>query len=253
MKKVSFKSDSFKLAGVLHLPTKPTKKVIIMAHGLRVDKDEGGIFIRAANKLTKLGVATFRFDFRGCGESTGKFANRTISTDVQDLAKAFKFMKNQGYQEFGLLGASWGGGIGVMLLKDNPEIVKSLVLWNPALDYKSGINKLIVPWIKGKIKDSIHQRSLKIKAEKFDFSKDLIIQMTRYKPYKILNTISCPTLILHGDKDEKVPLEDSIKYHKLIKGPKKLKVIKDSPHGFHTPNAEKEAIKLTYNFFKENF
>lgn len=116
MKKVSFKSNGFKLVGVLHLPPKPTKKAIIMVHGLRVDKDEGGIFIRAANELTKLGVTAFRFDFRGCGESTGKFADRTISNDIQDLANAFKFIKKQGYQKFSLLGASWGGGIGALFL-----------------------------------------------------------------------------------------------------------------------------------------
>lgn len=128
-----------------------------------------------------------------------------------------------------------------------------MVLWNPTLDYKSGTNKLIIPWIKGKVKDSIRQRSLKIKAKEFDFSKELVFQMLRFKPYKALAKITCPTLIIHGDKDEKASYEDSVKYVKLIKGPAKLKTIKGSKHGFHAPKEEKEAIKLTYNFFKENF
>ncbi|HUV42561.1 MAG TPA: alpha/beta fold hydrolase [Patescibacteria group bacterium] len=252
MKKVSFKSNGFKLVGILHSPSKSTKKAIIMAHGLKVDKDEGGIFIRTANKLTQLGVAVFRFDFRGCGESEGKFADRTIRSDIQDLANAFGFMEYEGYQKFSLLGASWGGGIGVLFLKDNPKFIKSLVLWNPALDYKSGINKLIIPYLKRKIIEMIKKRTFKIKAEKFDFNKKLVIQMIKYKPYQALRQISCPTLIIHGDKDEKVPLEDSIKYYKLTKGPSKLEIIKGSSHGFHIPEAEKKVMELTLNFFKEN-
>lgn len=252
MEKVSFSSGKFKLVGVLHLPSKPTKKAIIMAHGLRIDKDEGGIFIRAADKLTKLKTAAFRFDFRGCGESSGKFADKTISNDIEDLSNAFKFMKKQGYKEFGLLGASFGGGSAVLLLKNHPQLIKSLVLWSPALNYKSGIKKLVIPWLEEKIKEVFYQRSFRIEAERFDFSKDLIIQMIKYKPYKALEKIICPTLILHGDKDEKVPLEDSVKYHQLIRGPHKLEIIKNSLHGFHNPVSEKEAIRLTYNFFEKN-
>ena len=66
MKKVQIETaDGMKLAGVWHIPSKPTKKAIILAHGITVDKDEDGVFVNLANKLCGMGYAVLRFDFRG--------------------------------------------------------------------------------------------------------------------------------------------------------------------------------------------
>lgn len=257
MKRVTFKSDGLTLAGILHLPSKPTKRAIITAHGITVDKDEDGIFIHTAERLKTLGTAVFRFDFRGHGESEGDSINLTISGEVSDLDHAIKFIKQLGYREIGLLAASFGGGVAVLYLAQNPSIAKTLVLWDPVLNYQTTFLKPYLPWLKDIrnqiFKDLETKGWAELGSSRFKLGKGIFDEMKKTKPYEKLNRIVCPTLIIHGDQDDKVPYEGSVKYVKLIKGPAELKTIKGSKHGFHTPKAEKEAIRATFDFFKGNF
>ena len=55
------------------------------------------------------GIAVFRFDFTGLGESEGEFADTNFSSNVDDLVAAAEFL-NAGHQPPKILiGHSWGG------------------------------------------------------------------------------------------------------------------------------------------------
>ncbi|OGM15492.1 hypothetical protein A2V56_03765 [Candidatus Woesebacteria bacterium RBG_19FT_COMBO_42_9] len=57
-------ADGFILDGIFCKPN-DSKEGVIFAHGMTVDKNEEGIFVRAEPKLNMLGFATIRFDFMG--------------------------------------------------------------------------------------------------------------------------------------------------------------------------------------------
>ena len=46
-------------------------KGVILAHGMTVNRDDEGIFVRAESKLNELGFSTLKFDFRGHAKSHG--------------------------------------------------------------------------------------------------------------------------------------------------------------------------------------
>ncbi|MEN8817855.1 MAG: alpha/beta hydrolase, partial [Nonlabens sp.] len=66
---------------------------------------------------------------------------------------------------------------------------------------------------------------------------------------KALEKIDIPTLFIHGDADNIVPVEPSSKQgHEIVKG-SKLEMIKDAPHGLYLTHKE-ELNKLILDFIK---
>jgi putative redox protein len=250
MKKIWFKnSRGQKLVGILHEARK--EKAVIMAHGFKSDKDEDGIFIRAADALCKERFAVLRFDFAGSGESEGKFTEMMLSKEVEDLESAILFMKNQGYKKIGLLGASFGGTVSIL---GHPNGIASMVLWNPVSKTSSFenylSNKVNRDW-----KKEIEKGYLKLYSEKrsksHSISKNMILEMEKINFQSESRKIKAPILIIHGENDSYLPFSDSQELLRFLKEPKKLEIIKNAEHGFHDPDSEKIAINLTVNWFKK--
>ena len=67
---------------------------------------------------------------------------------------------------------------------------------------------------------------------------------------ELLSRIEIPVLILHGDKDDKVPLETSKEAIKFLPKGSKLEIIKDAKHDLEEDYDE--VIRLTINWLKES-
>ncbi len=240
------------LVGILTFPEKETQKIIILAHGFSIDKDELGRFAKLAEELTEAGFATLRFDFRYHGESGGDWEDFTVSGEVADLRAAVRFVKSKGFEEIGILGASFGGPITIIYsADDNP---KALCLWNPILSFKNALLEPVTEW--GKKKFAQKWKGLEengfIEVNKKRLGKKIYEEMKSIELLQKFNEIKCPTLIIHGDKDSYVPYTDSLKYYKMFGGKSELFTIEGAEHGFHTKEFQKKAIQKTVEFFKKS-
>ena len=256
--KVYFKSsDNLTLCGILTFPEQKTDKCIILCHGITVDKEEDGIFTDLARKLAAVGIAVFRFDFRGHGESNGNSVDMTVKGETEDIESALKYLKSRQFNKFGLVAASFSGGAASFFTPKHQDVVKALILWNSLIDYDSHINTT-TPWSKKNWGQPAFNRAkkygfTKIGSRKFKAGRNLMHEIKSLKPWKELLDISVPILFVHGDKDTYVPYEDSVKYSKLVKNGS-LVVIKGAEHGFHDRKEDAEAAdKATINFLLETF
>ncbi|MBF8250358.1 MAG: hypothetical protein HW400_959 [Candidatus Levybacteria bacterium] len=255
--KVYFKaSDGLKLCGILSSPRQKTQKCIILCHGIGYHKDEDeNIFKNFAKRLCDLGFAVFRFDFRGHGESEGRSIDMTIAGETRDLEAAVKFLQDKGFEEFGILSQSFGGGAVSFFTSAHQEIVKALVLWNSVIDYAQWINPTL-PWpIKYWGKPAFERAEkfgfTEIGSTKFKVGRKLMEEVMTLKPWKELLEILTPTLFVHGDKDNYVRVEDSIKYSHMMKNAK-LEIIKGADHGFHeNQKFAEQGEKATVDFLKK--
>jgi len=254
--KVFFKtSDGLNLCGILSISKQKTDKCIILCHGIgNVDKDEDGIFTQLTKKLTDAEFAIFRFDFRGHGESEGKQIEMTVTGELLDLEAAAEFLRNKRYKNFGILGASFAGGAVSLFTNRNQDCVKGLILWNALIDYQSMINP-VTNWEKKhwgrKAFDRAEQIGhAEIGSSKYKMGKALARELLVLKPWRLLKNVNVPILFIHGDKDDHVPFEDSVKYAKMLNA--KLITIKGATHGFHEkPEYSKQADRATIDFFKK--
>ena len=100
-----------RVALVLHLPDDSAPAPCIVAcHGLGASK-ESDKYLMLGTELPAAGLALARFDFRGCGESTGREEDTTIATRIEDVEAVIKLLGRHPRLsgELGLLGSSLGG------------------------------------------------------------------------------------------------------------------------------------------------
>ena len=104
--------------GALHLPRINNPPYVITCHGL-FSTMESDKFTAIADVFTKAGIAIIRFDFSGCGRSSGNISDTTISRRIEELEKVVVFSKTHPAlgERFGILGSSLGGYVSLFLLQ----------------------------------------------------------------------------------------------------------------------------------------
>jgi pimeloyl-ACP methyl ester carboxylesterase len=93
------------------------------------------IFGQIADYLTRHGIATFRYDDRGVGESTGNLRQtkmQMLASDVQTIVHYFSKKSDIAFKTIVLLGHSEGGMIAGRAAARNPRIGKVILMSSPA-------------------------------------------------------------------------------------------------------------------------
>jgi len=234
------------LAGILSNPTGSLEvPIIIMCIGHSSDKSRP-TYTSMEEKLNKGNVATFRFDIYGHGESEGKFENATVSEAIDDAQKAIEFLKNKGYSKIGLFGSSFGG-ITSLITASKVDGLFVLALKSPVSDYyKVELLKRGEEGIRG-WKEKGYVLSAKSDGTKLRLNYCFYEDFKNYNGYEAAEKIKIPTIIVHGDTDEIVPVEQSKKTAKIIKNCK-LEIIGGADHRYTNPDHFDKCIKLLSNF-----
>ncbi len=235
-----------RLCGILSNPVQGKENpVTILCHGLSSNKGRPK-FIDLESALNGKGIATFRFDFFGHGESGGKFEDLTLSEAVDDVEKAVNFVKRLGYKKIALLGSSFGGAAAIIAA---PEIngLFALALIAPVSNYEEkelekNTKKGLEEWRKKGYIYHVKSNGTKQRLN-YSFFEDL----KKNNGYEAAKKINIPTIIIHGDKDEMVPLKQSKKAARIIKNCK-LEIIRGADHRFSEAEHHKKMIKLASEF-----
>ena len=242
-------TDNIVLCGLLS-EVVSNHKIVVLCHGLNGNKTERKSFDKLVNELGKTNYNSFRFDFRGHGESSGNDYEMTISKELEDLEMTLKYLQENGYDEFILLGASFGASIISLLKHDNYDI-KGLICWYGALDYKDTIYN---PFSEENKKEANAKGYYTIVSptskREYKLGKELFDEVDSLAPYKSLIDFSVPVLFVHGSGDTMISYTVSEKISLSCKN-SKLVIIKDAEHCFS--NAEEfleEACDETINFIK---
>jgi hypothetical protein len=77
--------------------------------------------------------STLRFNFRGVGESTGRYDEGR--GEKQDILSAREFIRSQGVKNITLAGYSFGAWVCCLLLKDKLSQISSTILISPPQKY----------------------------------------------------------------------------------------------------------------------
>lgn len=115
---------------VLHLPERTPAPCVVACHGLAASKDSDK-YLLLAREFPIRGLALARFDFRGCGESDGAYADSTVAGRIQDLHAVLGLLASHPSLDgrFGLLGSSLGGFVALFVASQMLTAIP-VVAWN---------------------------------------------------------------------------------------------------------------------------
>tara|TARA_Y100000996_G_scaffold377846_1_gene330157 strand:- start:2625 stop:3380 length:756 start_codon:yes stop_codon:yes gene_type:complete len=228
MKKYKYlKVSSSKKLRYLDISNK-NKLYIIFLHGFMSDIEgkKPKTFKKFAIK-NDLGFLTL--EYSGHGKSSGNFINGNISKWTKDtkivIQKVIK--KNN----FILIGSSMGAWISMNLFKDYKKQIKGFLGIGAAPEF---LTRLMWNKFSNKIKEEIKQKgfaNIETGGYKYPISSQLIKDGMQNKVLSKKLNLKIPVTMIHGQKDEVVPVLFSKKVlSSFNKAKKKLVVIKNGDH-----------------------
>lgn len=259
-KAIEIQSNGLNLRGMLHVPEGMPGKipVVCMFHGFTGNRIETHfLFARLSRELEKAGIASLRVDMGGSGESDGEFFNMTISKEVEDAKAILGYARSLDFADtgrIGLVGLSMGGVIASMTAGDCNEQVRALCLWAPAYNMRQ------IFLGRDTLNQDFTELSEAQKAEMFargwkDFS-GLALSVNYLADLESLDLVGRAAaydknvLIVHGDGDVVVPIENSDKYLKAYGGKARLHVVSGADHTFSGVEWIEELCGQTVSFLK---
>ena len=221
-----FRKESLSIRGRLYLPEETAQKpypLAVFSHGLGSNYRE---LEHYGPILAEEGIACFLFDFCGGGPesiSDGFFDEMSVKTEIEDLHTVLTEVKKLPFirqEKIFLMGESQGGYVSACVAAERPEDVAGLILWYPAFV----------------IEENAKERAGLPAPARYDFfglrlGERYIRDALEIRICRKIADYRKPVLIIHGDRDDMVPLSSSRKAVQIYKSAE-LKVIPGGGHGF---------------------
>lgn len=197
---------------------KESKGTIILFHGYGGEKSS---MIDKSNEFIKLGFNTMLVDFMGSGNSEGN--QTTIGyKEAEEVKTSFDYLVQSGEKNIYLFGTSMGAVAIMKCINDTKIKPKGIIIECPF----------------GSMYETVCARFNKMNAPTFPMAGILVfwggIQNGfwgfSHNPTEYAKNITCPTLLLYGEKDKSVSRKEIDDIYNNLKGSKKLNIYKKTGH-----------------------
>jgi dipeptidyl aminopeptidase/acylaminoacyl peptidase len=186
-------------------------------------------FRQIADAISRKGIAVLRMDDQGTGCSEGDpLENVTIQKRADDSRAGIAFLRGRNEidgSRIGLLGLSEGANIGPIIAASDPSI-KAVVMMAPTASngYKiEEYQRRLMIDERSDLTEAQKKRALETSMRGLD---DALARgeggpwfrsYLAYMPLPTAKKVSCPALILHGDKDAHIPVDHSVLLEKVMR------------------------------------
>ena len=242
------------LAGTVTVPSGkgPFPAVVLISGSGPNDRDEALLghkpFLVLSDYLTRKGIVVLRYDKRGMGKSTGKYATATTADFADDAEAALRYLKTRSEADshhVGLIGHSEGGtiapivaarsedvdfivlmaGMGVpgdQILVEQHRLI-AIVMGMPPdeVDRQVAREKAFIELVEREKDNAVVEKEVRAKmgseapqAQVGTMVKELTSVWFRYSftydPATSLRKVQCPVLALNGSLDLQVPPKQNL-------------------------------------------
>ncbi len=215
--------------------TKPsTKPGVVFLHGLMSDRGGTKALALEAHCIAR-GYSYVRFDMYGHGESTGRFEDGSVSRWVQDAVTVLD-QATEGPQV--LVGSSMGGWVMLKTALARPARVAALAGIAVAPDFTED---LMWPKMTDAQRTEIMDRGvIDVPSDYTDgpyrIGKLLIEDGRKNLLLRDTIALTCPARFIHGQRDESVPWETSLRVAEKLAGDDvQVRFVKDGDHRLSRP------------------
>lgn len=247
--------DRVALDAAFHPAGDDARGAVLQAHGITADMDEGGMFVRLAQRLSEGGFDVLRFSYRGHGRSGGTQQGVTISGEMLDLQAAIDALETRSRAPLTIVAASFGAVSACLLLPYYQHRLRALVLWNPVLDLRRTFVHPELPW--GQRNFGPEARRELVESGRFlldgtfELGRALYEEFLAFDPLDSFLRSRVRAAIVHGDRDTSVPYDVS-KDAAARRPACDLITIDGAEHGFD-PDKEEEGIDVTVDWLDQRY
>jgi putative redox protein len=236
-----------KLAGTFHVPLENSRHGIILGHCFTCSRHTR-ILRDVSLALVDEGFKVLRFDFSGNGQSEGNFSDSLYSKQVEDIKTAASFISAQGVSWIGVAGHSMGAVVALLAASQMDEIkaICTLAAKASALQSFHFLNQDQIQALQrtGRVNFVSRGRTLELTEAFF-------ADAAKYDLTTILPSLPQPLLVVHGDKDEIIPVENAHRLHQYKRVNCELAIIPEADHMFSQDAHRQEVTQRVAEWFKE--
>ena len=251
---IVLENEGQKIFGIFHRPGYPGPyPTVLMCHGLAGHKTgKYRLYVLLAEKLSKLGIASLRIDFRGSGDSEGSFSEVTLESEVSDAMVALEYLRSRSdvdKSRIGLFGRSVGGMVALVTAQKSGP-VKSLATWAPLYDgeqWSSQWEQLHAPEISEELRFEMMKVNGQVPGVQF-FKQLFEIRMEDH----LKELAEVPFLHIHGEQDLIVTTQHADRYLKArqtVQSKNKFIRLPESDHDFSHTKEQSFALEETAQWF----
>ncbi len=216
---MTFESGDAVLCGTLTKPDNADQDtpILLMVSGSgQQDRDETLMdhkpFVVIADAFARAGIATFRYDDRQVGKSTGDLTTATTETFAEDALAGLNHLRSLGYRKVGLIGHSEGGTIAFMLAaaEGGPDFIISLagMAENGEETLLAQAERQIL--VMGAPEDQAKEYAEQTVASAKATANPWMDYFLKLDPAPYISKVNCPVLALNGEKDLQVIADRNI-------------------------------------------
>ena len=226
-KKITFQNSSGNnLSGRIDFPLvgKP-KAFVLFAHCFTCSKNLKSID-HISQAFNQQGMAVFRFDFTGLGQSSGDFSDTNFSSNLSDLKEAYHYLEKNFEAPQIILGHSLGGAAVLHVSSQLPAVQAVATVGAPSTpthvshllgDGREELTK------KGEVEVNIGGRPFKMKKQFLD---DL--EANEHK--EVVHHLGKALLVLHSPQDKIVGIESAQEIYLEARHPKSFVSLDGADH-----------------------
>ena len=197
-----------------------SQAIVVIGHGVTANKDREFVVALAAG-LAAAGISALRFSFSGNGDSEGRFEDSCPSKEVQDLKAVIDALEGR---KVIYVGHSMGGAVGVMSAAHEPRIEGLVSLAGMVNTSK---------FVEVEFGDVIPGAGTMWDKPECPLSQAFVDDMNNISSViEFATHVKIPWLLVHGEADDVVPIEESREIFERANEPKELFEIPRCDHVF---------------------
>jgi dienelactone hydrolase len=205
------------------------RPAVVIVHGFKGFKD-WGMFPPLSDRLARAGFVAVSFNLSGAGVDRAgnfvfpeRFGHDTFSIEIEDLQSVINALTAGSLEavppsSIGLLGHSRGGGVAVLEAARDDRIA-ALVTWAAVSTVHRWPAEVVAEWRKAGRHDVVNSRTGDVLPLYTDVLDDNETNAERLDILGAAGRITVPWLLVHGEDDESVALEEGQRLAAVVRHP----------------------------------
>jgi putative redox protein len=235
-----------KITGTLHLPDAATDRGVVLSHCFTCSRHTS-ILRQLGHDLAEAGLMALRFDFSGNGQSEGDFSHSTYTKQISETKIACDVISSHGASLIGLAGHSMGAVI-ALLTAVKMKTTKAVCTIAGRL---SGMNAMrFLNRDQRHELDHTGQVAFTSRGRPLTLTQDFFSDADRFDLLEMLPSLKIPLLIVHGDRDEIIPVNEAHTAHGFNPDKSELAIVAGADHMFSNKSHREEVSRQIVTWFE---